>query len=225
MSAALERPSRGRSDARVILFGALAIDVLIGVAHVVNAAGLPVLDRSIRLLDVTEEHNLPTWWSSVKLFTIGVVLALLIPRLLAARRALIAVGFAALMFAFLSLDEFAEIHEYLGRRTRFDALPVSGLWPIVFGALALACAAVLAVVGRPIWARDRVAAYCMVGGLLVFAASAAGLDLIVNVGPSGSRLVQVVSFMEAMGEMIAASVMLFAAWRLSAPVPTGTGVP
>ena len=217
-------PVSKSATAPVVLVGALAVDVAIGLAHGVNAGGLPILDRSVGLLDVRGEHNLSTWWSSAKLFTIAVVLALLIPRLLADRRALLVIGFAAVMFAFLSLDEFAQIHEFLGRRTRFDAMPVTGLWPFVFGALGLACAVFLIAAGRPIWARDRIAGICLAGGLIAYIASAAGLDLIVNVGPGESTIVHIVSFIEEMGEAIAASVILYGAWRLSDPVPTGSAI-
>ena len=224
MISALDTPVGKSSAAPVVLVGALAVDVAIGLAHAINAAGLPILDRSIGLFDVRAEQGISTWWSSANLFTTAVVLGQLIPRLRAHRRAMVVIGFAALMFAFLSLDEFAEIHEYLGRRTRFEAMPVTGLWPLVFGGLGLACAAFLGAAGRPIWARDRTAAICLAGGLLAYIASAAGLDLIVNVGPSHSTIVQVISFIEEMGETMAASVMLYGAWRLSDPVPTGSAV-
>ena len=225
MSNAPDTPVRKTSTAPVVLVGALAVDVAIGIAHGVNAGGLPILDRPIGLLDVRAEQSISTWWSSAKLFTTAIVLGQLIPRLRAHQRAMVVIGFAAVMFTFLSLDEFAEIHEYLGRRTRFDAMPVTGLWPFVFGGLGLACAGFLIAAGRPIWARDRTAGICLAGGLIAYIASAAGLDLIVNVGPGESTIVQVVSFIEEMGETIAASVMLYGAWRLSNPVPTGSAIP
>ena len=63
---------------------------------------------------------------------------------------------------------------------------------------------------------------CTVGGLAAYVLFAASLDLVVNLGPSSDPLVAVISFVEEMGEMIAASVMLYGAWRLVGPVATGT---
>ena len=219
------RPSpegSSRRQASLILTAALATDVAIGVAHVVNANGLPVLDRSIPFLDLGAEHNLPTWWSSVKLFAIGALLALVVPRVWRHRRLLPVIGFATVLFMVLSLDEFAGIHEFIGRRTRGDALPVSGLWPFLFGAAGIASAGVIALGGRPLWRRDPTAALCVAGGLVVYAVGAAGLDLLVNVAPSHSALVRTASFAEEMVEMLAASAVLFGAWRLSGPVSTGS---
>ena len=205
-----------------VLAVALAIDVAIGLAHLVNLNGMPVFDRSLEFFDLGGEQNLPTWWSAAKLFLIGALLALLLPRLTADRRSFLVIGAAALAFAFLSLDEFASVHEFIGRRTRFDGLPVSGLWPFLFGGTGIAVVAVLTFAGRPIWARDRVAAMCIVGGLAAYVLFAASLDLVVNLGPSSDPLVAVTSFVEEMGEMVAASVMLYGAWRLVGPVATGT---
>lgn len=204
-----------------VLAGALAVDVAIGVAHLVNLNGLPIFDRSVRFFDLAGEQNLPTWWSGAKLFLIGALLALLLPRLTADRRSFVVVAMAALAFAFLSLDEFASIHEFIGRRTRFDGLPVSGLWPFLFGGAGLLVAAALLVAGRPIWARDRVAATCVLGGLAAYVLFAASLDLVVNLGPSSDPVVAATSFVEEMGEMMAASVILYGAWRLVGPVATG----
>ncbi|HEX2221610.1 MAG TPA: hypothetical protein VHK06_03725, partial [Candidatus Limnocylindria bacterium] len=122
---------------------------------------------------------------------------------------------ASAMFFFLSLDEFAAIHEYFGRLTRSEGLPVTGLWPFVFGGLGLAAAATLAVAGRSLWRADRMASVCLAGGLAAFTLSAAGLDLIVNVAPSESAVAQVFSFVEELGELLAATAMLYGAWRLA----------
>ena len=210
------------TTARRVLVGALAIDVAIGLAHLVNLNGLPIFDRSLQFFDLGGEQNLPTWWSATKLFLTGVLLALLLPRLTADRRGFLVIGLAALVFGFLSLDEVASVHEFIGRRTRFDGLPVSGLWPILFGGAGVAVVVALVVAGRPFWARDRVAATCIVGGLAAYVLFAASLDLVVNLGPSSDPLVAVTSFVEEMAEMIAASVMLHGAWRLVGPVATGT---
>ncbi len=179
-----------------VLVVALSIDVAIGAAHLVNLNGLPLFDRSLRFFDLAGEQNLPAWWSGAKLLLIGALLALLLPRLTADRRSFLVIAGAALAFAFLSLDEFASIHEFIGRRTRFGGLPVSGLWPFLFGGAGLAVAAVLVMAGRPVWAGDRVAATCILGGLAAYVRFAASLDLVVNLGPESEPLVAVTSFVE-----------------------------
>ena len=204
---------------------ALAIDVAMGLAHLVNANGLPVVNRSFGFLDLGAEHNLPTWWSSMKLFTIGALFAVLVLAQRRWSREFFVLAAVACVFAGLSLDEFAAIHEYFGRRTRLDALPVTGLWPFLFGGVGLTATGVLAVVGRPLWRRDAQAAVCLAGGITAFVIAAAGMDLIVNVAPEDSSFVDAASFVEEMIEMLATSVILLGAWRLSLPVATGRGLP
>lgn len=62
--------------------------------------------------------------------------ARLLPRLTADRRSLLVIGAAALAFAFLSLGEFASVHEFIGRRTRVDetvaaSVMLYGAWRLV----------------------------------------------------------------------------------------------
>lgn len=215
-----QRP-RSLGDAwrpETILAICLAVDGGLGFAHLVNLGGIPLLERPTAFFDLRSEQNLPTWWASAKLLIAGATLGLLLPRFRRWSGPFVGVFLGALLLTFLSLDEAALIHEYIGRRTRFEGLPVTGLWSVAFGFGALVAAAVLAVIGRSLWRLDVRASASLAGGLLLLVVSAAGLDLIVNVAPDDSPVVIALSFVEEMGELVAVSVIMYGAWRLARPM-------
>ena len=202
-----------------ILVVALGVDVCLGMAHVVNLLGLPVFDRPVALFDLDAERNIPTWWASAKLAVIGLTLGLMLPAMRAMRRReWVVIAVAAAAFGFMSLDEFASLHEELGRRTRTDLLPTTGAWPFVYGGMGLAGAAWLALAGRRLWARDPGAAAGLIGGLVCLIASAAVLDLANNVLEPGHAALEGMMVIEEMGEQFAVSAILYGAWSLARPV-------
>jgi hypothetical protein len=123
--------------------------------------------------------------------------------------------------AFLSLDEVASIHEAVGRRTRSEAFPVSGLWPFVYGATGLVAVSGLAIVGRAVSASDRVAAVTIVYGFVAYIGFAAMLDLANNVLEPGDASLEALVFVEEMGELLTASVILYGVVRLAAALAGG----
>jgi len=204
-----------------ILLAALAIDVSLGIAHTATQVGVPGPDRVVELFNLGAERNLPTWWASAKLLVIGLTLGLLVPQLRAVRREWLVVAVAAAAFLFLSLDEFASIHEALGRRTRTDLLPTSGIWPFIYGAAGLAGAAWLAVAGRRLWALNHSAGAGLIGGLIGLVGAAAVLDLANNVFAPGHAVLEGFVVIEEMGELFAVSAILYGAWSLARPTALG----
>ena len=201
-----------------VLVVALGVDLCLGLAHVINLVGFPVLDRPVELFALDAERNIPTWWASAKLLVVGLTLGIMVPAIRALRwREWVVIAVAAVAFGFLSLDEFASLHEALGRRTRTDLLPTTGAWPFVYGGLGLAGAAWLVLAGRRLWTREPGAAAGLIGGLVCLVASAAVLDLANNVLEPGHAALEGMMVVEEMGELFAVSAILYGAWSLARP--------
>jgi hypothetical protein len=115
------------------------------ILHILNKA--TGLDK--RLFDLNLEQNLPTWVSSMQLFSVALG-AVLVWRL-EVRRTHLAWLVLAGVFAFLSLDELALLHEELVERVG-DAW----FWPLLYSPLAVAVLGALAVVAAEIRAQPRV---------------------------------------------------------------------
>ncbi|MGH2602707.1 MAG: hypothetical protein ACRDJ9_25400, partial [Dehalococcoidia bacterium] len=165
---------------------AFGVDLGLIALHVVNLQGITPAGRPLRFFDVDDEVNLPTWWASVQLFSIGLLLGLVAVR--RAPRAWIArIGLWVLAAAFfgMSLDEFAQLHERLGQATRTGVLPVTGAWPLILGPLALVVIGGALLAARP-YLRDPQALAIMAGGLVLYVVAAAGIELTLNAVALGS---------------------------------------
>jgi hypothetical protein len=125
----------------------------------------------------------------------------------------IGVWLAAALAAFLSFDEVAQVHELIAHELRHEALPVTGLWPIVLGGAVLGVLVVIYAVGRRTWQSDRVAGAILLAGAGVLIASAAGAELVINLlGPSTADH-QAAITVEEFGEMCGGTLMLWGAYR------------
>jgi hypothetical protein len=102
----------------VLVFGADFAFALINWANF--TIGRPIHELNV-LLDLDGERNLPTWYSSIKLFAIAACLGLLAWIERSSKGSLL---FAALALVFLgfSADEIIQAHEALGERLD-DLLP------------------------------------------------------------------------------------------------------
>lgn len=85
-------------------------------AEVAATQGLEAADALVPFLSLSYEHNLPTWFSSVLLFSCGLALGTIAvsarpPE--AGHRA--HWGALGCIFLFMSLDETAQLHEHLGQ--------------------------------------------------------------------------------------------------------------
>ncbi|TCP57093.1 hypothetical protein EV191_1011045 [Tamaricihabitans halophyticus] len=167
-----------------------------------------------RYVDVFEEANLPTWWST-GLLVLATLTHLVVAVLARARRAPSAWAWfgSAVLLGALSLDDHTMLHERLDRIgerfVTFDGFPFYWLIPGVFaGALIAIAFAVLAV-------RLRGAArWCIVLGCAVLLASALGGEVLqgvlIAVGESGPLYV-LTYHAEELGENIGTLLLLAAA--------------
>jgi hypothetical protein len=72
----------------------------------------PLVELFVNMFSLSQEKNLPTWYSSCLLFSCALTLSAIVrekPLLYRGRWAILAAG-----FFYMSLDEAVEIHEYLG---------------------------------------------------------------------------------------------------------------
>ncbi len=176
-----------------------------------------------RLVDLNVESNLPTWFSSLQLAGVSVLLflaAALHPVGTTIRRA---IGALALLLLFLSLDEIASIHEWLGvlsdryflgggRET--TAFSHTGLWML---ALVPAVLLWLAWFVRPLWSGPlRSAAIRRLGavGWLLLLGAAGGVELLSNFFTEESPVAILLVVLEEGGEMVGGTLLFWAAFLI-----------
>lgn len=200
----------GRVPPLVLVFG------IGGLAIAVAAVGAFVVGGEWDLLKVGEESNLPTWFSSIQLFVIGLVLATIALRDIERHRpetwTLAAVP---LLFVLLSLDEVAMFHERIGNLIQAETGLGSGWrtgpWMFFFLPLIGLLAVVAAWQFWP-YLRGRREAIRLFGvGLAALVFAAVGLEFTANFVAEGSLAHKGLGFAEEYGEMVAATLMLWGA--------------
>ncbi len=167
------------------------------------------------MFKVGNESNVPTWYSSVQLFTIGLVLTPLAVRDATRGRirslALYAVpGF----FFFLSLDEVATIHERLGEWLKSRGIGSdlrTDAWMFIFVPLVAIIAAVAVWAFWPYIRSRKDVLILGVVGVALFGLSAVGFEFTANFVDEGSKEQQILGFFEEYGEMVASSLLLWSA--------------
>lgn len=187
------------------------VNVLMGIANIITFAVTQFWDlEPIAMFRLSDEANIPTWWSSAQLLVIGLLLAVLAWRLVQRREpGAWVMWLPALLFIFLSMDEVASIHETIGHRWGLEFLR-TGMW---VGIVVPVFLVMLTCITWAIWPflRGRtgvIRTYAAGIGLLLF--SAVGLELLANLYPDGSLQVHTLVLMEEVGEMMAGTLMLWA---------------
>lgn len=187
--------------------------------------GNPIGNNSPDLFNLDLEGNLPSWYSSMKLLLVGIC-AYFYGRLvhLNDRLAgwLILIG--AAVFAYLSLDEGAAIHERIGDKLDLwltggvgaAATPfqVTGMWMLF-----LAPPLFLALIAGVIFLRKRLAIPTgvfvkAVLGIVIFIGSAGPEDILLNYVSGAREVIQVA--VEEYGEMTGVTLILWAVLSLLA---------
>ncbi|MGI9504289.1 MAG: hypothetical protein ACR2RE_14675 [Geminicoccaceae bacterium] len=168
------------------------------------------------LLKLGEESNISTWFSSIQLSMIGLVLATIAMRDIDPKRLPTwSIGLVPFFFLFLSLDEVAMLHERLGdwvqANSGLGADMRTGPWMFIFapltGMLALAAAATF----WPYLRNRNDALALFLSGLAVLAFSAVGLEFSANFVQDDSLVLKALGFLEECGEMAAGTLMLWGA--------------
>ncbi|NOX23319.1 MAG: hypothetical protein GXP36_09540 [Actinobacteria bacterium] len=175
-----------------------------------------VLGTDWQLVKLGEENNIPTWFSSVQLFAIAVVLSPIVVRDAQRNRPRSWIlGVVPGLFAFLSLDEVAMIHERIGAALKTDLGVGTGLrtgpWMLVFLPLVGVLVLISAVVFWPYLRGRRDVLVLAVAGLFLYGLAAAGFEGIANFVAEDSLVTKLLGFIEEIGEMLAANIIFWAA--------------
>jgi hypothetical protein len=198
-------------------------DALLCSAFIVNYwIGSP-FELVNRLLNLNGEMNIPTWYSSMQLFSAAVLYGVFALRNVDrsfATRSLFLFPLFLLMF---SIDEVACIHEWLGKKT--DVLlpsgtrqgtwfETTGIWFFVIGVPVSALCFLTLIYLKTYYGRSRKVFRLMMIGMAIFFGGAIGVEILSNVPGSGSlgQIVEVV--LEEGMEMAGVTVLIWAAHDL-----------
>lgn len=190
----------------------LGVDLLLGVANVVTYElshhfHYPQID----LFRLSGEENIPTWWSSAQLLMIALCLAILAAHLIERHNPRSwTLLLAPALFLFLSMDEVAQFHERIGAEWGPRNLR-TGMW-VMWCAPAFIIA--VAIVARALWPYLRPHRLVMARfgmGIAMLLACAVGLEMLANLFPDRSMLSNLEVIAEEVGEMMAGTLMLWAA--------------
>lgn len=207
-----------------IAAGLFLTDVAITLAYLINVmAGSPFTFPG-RFLDLDGEANLPTWYASAKLLTLGLLLFIFAsasrrPR----RRALLFLP--AVLAVALSLDEVASIHEWIGLRSdaflpgadrKASLFPVTGFWVLLAAPVALASAALCYRGLRPFLQAAPAARRLFAIGFTVLIAGAMGAELTANFVAPGTWHATLQVAVEEGAELAGTSTLIWAALELLA---------
>ncbi|MGH7844429.1 MAG: hypothetical protein ACREQW_04560 [Candidatus Binatia bacterium] len=212
--------SYSEADAKRVLFFLLGLDMFFVMSYCLVRIILPEFRWGPIpvLLDVDRETSIPTWFSSLQLFAVGLLLILIARSAKQLKAYLFLLG---LGFMFLSMDETAAVHEKItdsARRLNLEwLLPLTftgnhGAWIIPYIVIGLA----LVLVGyRPlflIWSNFRREAMFVAIGMALFGIGGIGLEILSfyfeSASPDKAYLWAVAG--EEFFEMAGVSVVLYA---------------
>ena len=132
-----------RPSPRALLVVLLGVAAFLAAMHVLSNV-VSVFDVLLDHFDLNLEQSIPTWWSSVQLLALGVLLGLLaLNQFDDDRRTTRSLYLGSLIAIFFSADEVATLHESLARALEgYGAIPRfsgdQGIWILVYGVLGLA---------------------------------------------------------------------------------------
>ena len=132
-----------RKQVPAFVLGFFVIDVALGVGYLCNElVGRPIPILTL-LLDLDLENNVSSWYSSIQWFMVALFVGLFAHcNFSLAQRKSWLLPSLSLLFLALSLDEIAQIHEWLGRKSDVllsgasrhnTLLPETGIWMFVIG--------------------------------------------------------------------------------------------
>ena len=211
-----------RIPAVILVF--ILIDVSLGLSYLLNEMIERPIAKLTLLLDLDEEQNFSTWYSSTQWFCVSIFLGLFAHsnfRISQKRSWLLPV--LALLFLALSVDEIARIHEWLGQKTDIllpggsranTSLPDTGIWMFVIGIPFLA-AFVWLISSIRMYFQDTPSALIKIfAGMLIMLIGALGFDGLTNFVAPGSMYAVLQVFLEEFLEMLGGTIMLWGSYDL-----------
>ena len=200
------------------------IDLTLGIAYILNAlAGLPYRKFTI-FLDLNGEANLPTWYSSIKWFCVATLLGIFAHHnvTLSQRKSWL-LATLPLVFLALSLDEVAQIHEWLGRKSdillprgsrEHTLFSRTGIWMFVIGIPFLVFFMVLIFSVWSYFQRAPTALVKVLLGMAITLAGAIGIETLSNFVARNSVYSALQILLEEWCEMLGATIVLWGSYEL-----------
>lgn len=222
------------NQARGLVACLLSADVVLALLYLfLFLQGNPVGHERPNMFDMDGEGNIPAWYSATKLFAVALC-AYFYGRmiLLEDKVAGVLVLLGAALFAYLSMDEGATLHEKIGDRfnmlvsggtlTQKPVFETTGLWMVFLGPPLF-----LALIGGIFYLRKRLSIPADVfakalAGILLFVIAAAPGDILVNYFTGDALVIQ--TGIEEFCEMVGVTLILWAVMSLLAlqePVVVG----
>jgi hypothetical protein len=175
-------------------------------------------------LDLDGEANLPAWYSSMQLFLIAGLLAVFAYiRFNRKDKTSWRLVLLPIVFVVLSLDEAAKIHEWLGGKTdvflpgesrKLTMFWSTGIWMFLFG-IPFFLSMLGLIFSLKKYFTDNFAAFKkFLIGLLIFAGSAVGIEMLANFVSNESIGHVIEICFEELGEMLGETFILWAAYEL-----------
>lgn len=208
----------------LVIVACFAMDLLLGGLYLLNYLMGAPYDKLSSIVNLGGEGNLPTWFSSVQWFSASALLGVFGSRHIRRedRSSWLLAGLP-LVFALMSLDEIARIHEWLGQKS--DALlpggdrsntPFSrtGIWMFLIGLPFLLLFIGLIASIRRYFRHAGGALAKLVLGVLVLLAGAAGVETLSNFVSVGSGFDVLQDLTEELMELIGGTIVLWAAFDL-----------
>lgn len=210
--------------ALILLF--LLCDLVVALAYLLNLGLHQPLHKLNLLLDLDGEANLPTWYSSMQLFLTACFLTIFAYHNFdKSKKVSWMLLLWPLIFVGLSMDEVAQIHEWLGGKS--DALlpggtrahtifQSTGIWMFWLGIPFFLCMlGLIRSFKKYLGGKTPVVTKLLIG-LLIFAGAAIGVEMLANFVPNASLGHHVEIFCEELGEMLGETFFLWAAYELLA---------
>ena len=181
-------------------------------------------DKVSTFLDLDAEANLGSWYSSIQLFLVATMLGVFaFNRFDKEERKSWALLLWPLIFCLLSLDEIAQIHEWLGLGTdallpggtRFNTvLHLTGGWMFFLGIPFLAVMLMLLASLKQYLFDEAAIIKKLFLGLMIFVAASCGVEIIGNFVPYGGRAYFLNVSSEELGEMLGETLLVWASYEL-----------
>ena len=200
------------------------IDVALAAAYLLDRAAGSLYGPLTTFLDLNGEQNLPTWYSSIQWFCVGVLLGLFAWSSFSVYRPRSwLLLMLPLIFLGFSLDEVSLIHEWLGQksdgllpggsRTNTPFLR-TGIWMFLIGPPFLAFFVALLLSMRVYFLRAPGAWAKLMLGMMTVLAGSIGIEILHNFAAPETMFGALQIFAEELCEMLGATLILWGSWEL-----------
>lgn len=214
--------SRVRMPGLVLIF--VMIDFALGLSYVLDYMTGQRYRKLTSLLDLNGEDSVPTWFSSIQWFCVAALLGIFTHRNFnpSKRISWLLTGLP-LVFLLFSVDEFAQIHEWLGYKSDM-LLPGddrgntffrrTGIWMVVIGVPFVVLFAMLIVSIREYFRRAPGALVKVLLGITVMLIGSTVIEVLSNVADPGSGYGVLQIVFEEMFEMLGATIVFWGSYEL-----------